>query len=162
MGKPQTQQATIRRLQDTLVVLGTGVIAFGVWTLVKSILLYTLGNAHFREQMGQPATAMALEFIYVAVGIGTLCELGFRLYVGLSARAEGFGKRKGWGYIVVVGIMALFSLLSVVVATRALIFLETDAMDFVVTLGIEGTSFVLLVLLIYSSVKLKKIMRATG
>ena len=160
-GPKPTKQATIRRLQDNLVVLGTGVIVFGVWTIIKMVLLCTLGSTSLQNLIGPANSDVPMVAFYVALVLAGLFELGMRLFVGLSARSEGFGKRKGYGYLIVVALMILASGVSVVQSTTSLFFLEASFFDYVVTLAIEGTSLVLLVLLVYSSVKLKQLSRAT-
>ncbi len=45
--------ATIRRLQNNLITLGTGTIAFGIWTVIKYFLLCTVDIPNIIDSTGQ-------------------------------------------------------------------------------------------------------------
>ena len=80
------EESELRRGQNTLFILGGGVITFGVWSVVKMIMYFALDPV---------------------VGL----DVGLRFYVGLSARAEARGKKKSRAYIVVAALMAAGNLL---------------------------------------------------
>lgn len=152
-----------RRLQDSLVVIGTGILVFGAWTLLKFLLLIFLQDAESQRQFfHMDQEDVPLYIIYIALGIIATFDLGSRLFVYLSARAEGFGRRKGYAYLLIAGIMAILSTLSVITAAQALVAIDAGFFESLVTLTIEGTSAVILVMLIVNSVRLKRLTRATG
>ena len=86
-----TGQAQTRRLQDTLTIAGSGVIAFSVWSLAKICLFLTFVDEKALNQLfeliGIGGTSLAIT-VYIILGVIILIDLGFRAYVGLSARAE--------------------------------------------------------------------------
>ena len=91
----------LRRYRSTLRIMGTGVIAFAVWTALKPLLLLLMvpeEAVDFKLVQELPLSdkiiAVLIIFLMVAIVIG------FRLYLGFSARAEGLGNRKGNAYVV--------------------------------------------------------------
>ena len=94
-------ETELRRCRSTLGILGTGVIAFAIWAAVKPGLLLlmvpseTVDSDLFQE-LPQNAKIVAILIILLLVAL----IIGFRFYLGFSARAEGLGKRKGKTYIV--------------------------------------------------------------
>ena len=100
----------LRKQQSLLVEAGMGVILFAVWRVI-SINLY-LGFEVLPLDMVREA---AVEFgisekffliFMVVVFAGVLIwQLSIRLYIGLSAAADGNGKAKNWWYLVVTAIL---------------------------------------------------------
>lgn len=159
VAKP-TQEATKRRLQDSLVIIGSGILVFGAWSLLKVVLLIFTQNVDtVLHLFGLEQDDAPLFVSYTAIGILIFFELVFRLFICLSARAEGFGRRKGYAYLVITGIMAILSTLSVVASAQALAALDASFFDRIVTLTIEATSAFILVLLIVNSIRLKRLTR---
>ena len=103
-------ETELRRRRSELLTLGFGIIAFGVWSVLKTYL-YTwvdplIENVDVEEQYKTAATILG----YVMITIVLAMDLGLRLYVGMSARAEGLGKKKGRAYIVVAALMLLVTI----------------------------------------------------
>ncbi len=107
----------LRRYRSTLRIVGTGVIAFAVWAALKPFLILlmvptgTVDSTLFQE--------LPLSDKIIAVLMILLLEalvIGFRLYLGFSARAEGLGKRKGKVYVV-LAFVYFFIQLSVTILT---------------------------------------------
>ena len=105
----------LRKQQNLLVDAGTGVILFAVWSVVK-VNLY-LGLSLFpMEQLYEVAAEVGLSekfflafLVTILVGI-LLWQFGIRLYIGLSAAAEGKGKNKSWMYLVVAALLLITEL----------------------------------------------------
>lgn len=102
------EQIKIRKSQSTLVIVGTGIMMFGIWTAVKSFGVALLRQAeNVQEIMSdmsesvpdiKPETAFIVMLAFTALYV--LIELGVRVFVGMSAIAEGLGHKKGWAYII--------------------------------------------------------------
>ena len=98
----------IRKFRDTLVTGGFAIIAFGIWTVIKSIMeAFTilrpmLGNMSFEdltqvqaEQLRELIDSNALFYTLLFFVLAFLIvDLAVRVYVGLSARAIGLQKKK--------------------------------------------------------------------
>ena len=93
------KEVKMRRYQNLLTVSGLGVIMFGVWSVLRTILLlFFQQNAVSQAFNDESVTVRILSYTILAVML--LADSLSRLFVGLSARAEGFGKKKGYAYIV--------------------------------------------------------------
>ena len=149
-------QIQLRKNQNTLIVVGLGVIAFGVWSVIKSVLLTTLTGdtlANITEQ----GTAVTVAF-WIMLGIVLAIDLRLRLYVGLAAINEGRGRKKRKAYIVWAFLMAFMGALAVVIGLATIGSSEAIGTT-VVTVIVETTSCVLLVEMALAALKVKKLCR---
>jgi hypothetical protein len=96
----------LRKRQSHLTQAGTGVMLFAAWRAI-SINLY-LGFGMIPLEMIYEAAAefglnekFFLVFLIILVASVLLWQLSIRMYIGLSATAEGKGKTKGWLYLAV-------------------------------------------------------------
>ena len=103
-------ETTIRRLNDHIYTLGTGVIAFAAWTLLKFTLYCTVYQNVLVEEMrvDLPADSSVLQVTIIAVWIIVFLDALFQCLIGFSARADGKGRRKSVFYIVLIGLRLLF------------------------------------------------------
>lgn len=154
-----TTQIKVRRLQDTLTIAGTAVIGFSVWSLAKIALFLAFVDEETIRQLIQlfglkiDSTVLVT---YASVLIIALVDMGFRAYVGLSARAEGRGKKKSPFYLVIAAIAAIgnsSSLIGIAMTTS----FASSALNMLVTIAIETTAIAALILVIYSSIRLRQI-----
>ena len=151
------KEIKMRRYQNLLTVSGLGVIIFGLWTVLKTILLLFL-----QEDMVDdlPDGLFYRVLFFTLIGGVLLIDFLIRLFVGLSARAEGFGKKKGYGYIVVAILIAIASLASLV-----LIFFDTadrSVLELIVSFIVEATSMIATVELLVAAFTAKKLKKELG
>ena len=107
-------QEKLRKNETSLLISGMADIAFGAWSLIKT-MLYALLNRELRETVPEELAGSFLFYavlIVMVLIIGAL-DTGLRLYVGLSARAEGKGKVKGRGYLIAAFVLAVLLLFSI-------------------------------------------------
>ena len=90
----EPNQIEIRKSQNTLIVVGTGIIIFSIWTAVKMLgLLFLLRNETvetLREKMGPIEGLSDKSLFWMLVGISVIVIAllsGVRMYIGLSAIA---------------------------------------------------------------------------
>ena len=152
----------LRKNQNTLVVVGIGVIAFGIWSIIKGVL-YTAFNL---ESLLGSTTELTLdrwivELVFWGVlGIILAIDLALRLYVGLSAMSEGRGRKKHYVYIVLAILMALLSMISLVATMYSLAMHKSESVsDALVTIVVELTSGITLFEMAVSAVKVKRLNR---
>jgi hypothetical protein len=151
------KEIKMRRYQNLLVVSGLGVIIFGLWSVLKTILLFFLNEEELDDYPNDPFFRVIL---FALVAAALLIEFLIRLFVGLSARAEGFGKKKGYAYIVIAVLLALASLESLV-----LIFIEADyetIAELVVSVIVEATSLIVTIELMVAAFTVKKLKKELG
>ena len=80
--------AKTRKTAINLITLGTGVVFFGIWTLVKSLVSFILLDAELHENLTEEMILFTKIFFWSLIGVSFILNL----YVGLSARALGKGK----------------------------------------------------------------------
>ena len=154
-------ETELRRRRSELLTLGYGIIAFGLWSVLKTYL-YTWVDPIIREAdvTAENRTAAAI-VAYIMITMVLAVDFGLRLYVGMSARAEGMGKKKGRGYIVVAALMLLISVLLWFLSlgyiqSRA----ENDSlMDYIISMVVDLTSIAILARLVYNAVKVRQLRR---
>ena len=159
-----TEQARRRRLQDTLTIAGSAVIAFSVWSIAKIGLFLAFVNENslcrLLGQLGIDNESVALA-VYVSLGLIALIDLGVRAYVGLSARAEGCGQKKSPFYLIVAAIIAMLNASSLYAVAWGAAF-ELSILSMAVSIVIETTAIAALVLVIVGSIRLRHMNVAVG
>lgn len=148
----------LRRNENTMTVAGLGAIAFSVWTVVKAILGLTLHTREMEDllskiEITESTEALDLMAAYIAIGIILAFDLALRLYVGLSARKDGFGGRKSIAYIVVVCIMITVNVVTDIAYIDSFKINPDEIIEGVVNALVELTSTLTLIELAYSSIK---------
>ena len=150
----------LRKDQDTLISVGFCACAFGFWSMARGCLSLARGifGANAWEDM-RKLTGPEKGAAFVIMLFFLAFMLSFRLYVGLTARAEGQGKKKGRLYVVLAGILAAWSLLMVVLQLIGGGAREYDTLTNTAALLLDVTNFVTLTELVFAAVRVKKIQR---
>ena len=151
----------LRRRRITLMSLGTGVISFGIWSILKTLLYMYVGAFNLdvttvSEEYRQAATNLA----YIILAIFMMIDLSLRLFVGLRARAAGSGKRQRPTYIVVACLLLTCSMLSLLAAvfSRTSGRMENQSlMDYAVSMFVECCSAAMLAELVYTALRVRKL-----
>lgn len=154
--------ATIRRLQNNLITLGTGTIAFGIWTLIKFTLICTLLRSDYLEASGFSSYENFDLVFIITVMFTAIVDFTLRCIIGFSARSEGKGKKKGWFYLITAAIIVLLYIASVFAEVSAIIRSEQDIPSQIITIIIDSTSTLLIIEIIVSSIRLKKLLKQRG
>ena len=154
----------LRRNQDTLSSVGLGVLAFGVWSVIKGAVVFVIevpGQIEaVAEKQDVPAT---IAFAGVLLALILAIILALRVYIWRSARAESRGSRQKRGFLFAVGLLAAMSLSSLIAIILQMVLpgrFETDGSRNQFTAAfIEMTSLVTLVEMITASIRVKRITR---
>lgn len=102
----------LRKRQILLSDAGVGVILFAVWRVASVNLYLGFGDLPL-ELVHEVAVEMGLNekfFIFFMMAIAVciqIWQLSIRLYIGLSATAEGKGKTKSWLYLMVAAVLLI-------------------------------------------------------
>ncbi len=125
-------ETELRRNEISLVTLGTGVLLFGVWSVVK-ILLYlrTEAFASLENSVSHEELLFVKILSFVILALLLLIDFGIRLKIGRAARAEGMGCRQKNTYLYLTVLLMLVNL-----------FLDGFGIFFAVTVGLGGHSYV--------------------
>ena len=131
-----------RKNSRTLVDLGTGIIIFGFWSIVKlatytilEIPIYDLSEYDDLDQSDLP-------FIMTVLYIMLAADVIVRVIVGLNARAEGRGKSRSSFYLIFNLWMIFFGIFNVAsIVWECLAAGYTEAFfDYLLMLFMEGSS----------------------
>ena len=152
MENRQEMERRLRKSQNNLVVIGYGVIAFGVWSVIK-IVLYTALNTDINMLSAEGETVPVEVFWFIML-IFLAFELSLRLYVGFSAVYEGRGRKKRFGYIILALLMALTSF-ALVAANLAAFGSDESPGKTVVTIIVEASSSIMLAEMAIFAVRVK-------
>jgi len=170
----QAGKMRLRRDENTLTVVGSGVILFGVWTVVKMVLqeinrfpefMAELGvdELGFEEtglaDMGLDPKLLATVVAFTVVIIVFLMDLALRVFVGLSARAEGRGRPQGRLYLILAGLLLVLSGLSFVSYVITYFSHSEYVVDADAAILVELTSFITLLQMIISAVRVRRARR---
>lgn len=143
-------------MQSDLASMGLGVIAFGVWSVIKTVLYVALDTEKY---LGSFEGNMAMIVIFWALLGGALAiDLALRLHIGRSAIAEGKGAKRKSGYIVLALLMAAFSFTALIAGLFVQGF-GAGIKNSAVTLIVELTSDVLLLGVGISAFRVKRLNR---
>lgn len=151
----------LRQRQINLMTLGSGVIAFGVWSVLKSFLYiwvdsYTFDFPDIPPEFIPTANAIAYAFLSILM----LIDLALRTYIGLSARSVGMGKKKHRAYIVIAALILASSIVSwvLMLVNHTSNRMENQStMDYYVSLFVELCSSAILAEMIYTALRIRKL-----
>lgn len=148
--------AKARKMEINLRTLGTGVILLGAWTFIKFALTLLMYGPQIGDNEIAPEYVIWINvFIVGFAGIDFL----LRLYTGLSARAEGKGKRKTVIYLILTGILIALGIFSVLVDIYY-IWIAYDALfTLIITIIIDLTSTIILLELMINAIGIRRLRR---
>ena len=149
--------ARIRKLEINQMTLGAGVALFALWTFVRMALQLFV----FNDELIKGFTEQEKIVVYLMVGGLSALILLNQLFVGLSARGEGKGKRKRIIYLIFDGIQICISVVFTVLEVYML-FTPGDEgiLSMVASIVIEITLGVCLVEVMVNSIQLRKIRKS--
>lgn len=152
------KEVKLRRFENLLVLSGSGVIIFGLWSCVKAVLGMIFKTDDIVEAFGGDVFVRFLViFIYIVIGIFLLIDLGLRVFIGLSARREGLGKKKSFVYVIFAILLTIASSYSTV-DTIISEFQSTETLlEMLVTVFVEITSLIVMIEMIVSAFVVKKL-----
>lgn len=109
-------QREYRKHKDNLVTSGFAVIIFGVWNVMRMIMR-AITNTEAINNLINAAEGLLNEFtvtllIVMMALIMTSFILLFMVYIGVSARLEGKGKRKGYLYVILAVVLLVLEFLN--------------------------------------------------
>ena len=146
--------AQIRRLENTLTTIGTGIVAMAIWQTIKIILQLTLLN---QMEKNEETTIGVIIAISITVFLGLI-----ECYIGFSARSEGKGKKKSGVYLLWTGLY-LAAFFAVLVYEIYLIFADYDfTISTIVIVIIDISAFVLNLEMMVSAIKVRRLRKLSA
>ena len=157
----------MRRSQNTLIVVGTGVILFSIWTVVKTLgLIFILKDESIAiarkvaDEIGISISDQHLYYIVLAVMlIIMLMFLAVRTYIGRAAISEGRGVRRRKGYLILAVIMIIINTAAVTanhLLPESQKFLgELSTNNSLPAFIIEVTSMIMMAEMVFAAIRLR-------
>ena len=155
--KKEPGEITLRRNQDTLVIVGTGVIIFGVWSLLKTLFALLLNMGDLYELIKEEKSPEGRIVIFIAVTLVLVIDLAFRVSVGLSAIAVGRGKKSRFIFVAGALMLAFSSAATVVAQIKGIVTGAEITLISHVAAAVEFTSLITLTQLINSAMVIRGI-----
>ena len=143
------------KLEIGLITMGTGVLAFAIWTCVKLILSDLFLGMNFDSEMSQnmKIVTVVIAYMFIAVDVPLNC------YAGLSARAEGKGKKKTPLYLVVTVLILICRSLIILLEIYLLFASETGKLTIAVSVIIDATAAVIMTEMAVNAIRLRRLRR---
>ena len=178
--KNEPNDIKIRKLRDTLVTGGLAIIAFGIWTVIKSIfeaftilepMIGSISVENLSKVEAQQLKSMMEDnslfaFFFLMILIVLAVDLALRVYVGLSARAVGLQKKKRNGkerkgivwliFGIILAAISIYSLIMTLINTSDTLQVYSITY-YVVSLFVDLTSIVVTIELVISGFRLRSL-----
>lgn len=154
--KNDIESVNYRRNLNILVVLGTGVMMFGAWGVIKLIAQVLLGYSIYDPaELEELGPIGSLLFYFIMAFILSL-DVILRLYAGLRARREGHGKKTGAGHLVVSVILILGSIISIIAVIWNIMTLTGEQDENFIGLFMELSSLVVTLEVFIASISVRR------
>ena len=104
----------LRKYKNILSISGIAVIAFGAWSVIKTLVFFSINRDLFNSEFIESAEeeALPLPAVIIALVIVIALYIFLHLYIGLSARSEASGKKKGYFYLIFTFVYLVISYIS--------------------------------------------------
>ena len=108
----------LRKQQNRLADAGWGTILFGIWSVIK-VNMYLGLSSSFVSELHREAENLGeikdvvLGFFWFVFAMILVFYLVVRSYIGMAAMAEGKGKKKGYGYLIVTAGLVVMTLMDI-------------------------------------------------
>ena len=165
------KEIRIRRYQDNLVTIGTGILLLSLWTVLKTVLLAVLPSGNLPDSIDTSAASVSaangqslIIFMILTLAISLFLDLFLRIYTGISARAVGYGRKKKKGYLVTAAVLIILHIFNSFYLISSCITFpdQVSVIETAVTAIIDTTSVIMLIELIRSAIMLKVLTERSG
>jgi len=158
-------QKEIRRHQNTLYVLGIGVIIFGVWTFARaffSTVMEPIDESVFIDS--EVDADVGVLIIYGILFVGYVIDILIRLWVGITAMRAGNGILKKKFRLRGLGLLCFMNIVAIVIEAASIyLSIREHLIDSLTNLGIavlvDTTTLFVLLQLKYAEIKLRKLLK---
>ena len=154
----------LRKHQNTLVIVGKGVFAFGLWSVAKVFLSVRLIPEIRNQALLNPDTGELFPelWVYGILAFFSFFILLFRAAVRRGAVAEGLGRRTRLGYVALAVLIAAVDASALIASLLEPEQAYRSVLDGIVSVVVELTSIVTTIELIVSAVRVRKLVRMLG
>jgi len=166
-----SMQTELIKHRHTLAVVGMGAIAFGIWSLLKSILYFVLVepifdtiSSNYDDLSNSKYEAWVLVAITFAIVVMfVLIDMLLRWKVGRKAMAVSRGdKEPGVGFFILSSILLLMDMAELIMGALSIAGIipsDEDITDQISTLLVDFTSVVMLIEMLFAAIMIRKLVR---
>lgn len=157
----------LRYHQNTMVIGGMGIIALGIWMILKEILVYIFEPENELRLIANTAIEVDASGEWVIIFLGfflmfvNIFTFAIHLYMGRRSILEGRGKDKKRNYLypfVMVGVLFLQLIMLIPEGTN--IYMEdTGLLDWIAMMFIDSTFLVILADTLFSVLRSRALLR---
>ena len=145
-----------------LVDAGTGVLLFAIWNVAKvnlylGLSLFPIKEVYEVAALYEIDEKFFLILMVIILAAILLYQFGIRTFIGLAAIAEGKGNPKSWTYLVLAVFLLITDLQTYWLAFDVDQIMTDAAVDVITGLCMEAVSMYILVELIISGFRVKKL-----
>ena len=151
-----------RRNCNTLVVLGTGVILYGFWSIIKLTMCLIFGVELFDMDDLEALGPIGISFVMIMVVFIMAIDVFIRLHVGLRARYEGAGQKAGKAYLVGCAWLILESTFAIAIIIPDLINMDGDFFDTYLSVFMELCSLAFSIEVFIAAISVRKYRKKSG
>ena len=164
-------QTELIKHRHTLAVVGMGAIAFGIWSLLKSILYFVLVEPLFdtiSSNYDDLSNSKYEAWVWVAITFAivvmfVLIDMLLRWKVGRKAMAVSRGdKEPGVGFFILSSILLLMDMAELIMGALSIAGIipsDEDITDQISTLLVDFTSVVMLIEMLFAAIMIRKLVR---
>ena len=164
-------QTELIKHRHTLAVVGLGAIAFGIWSLIKSILYFVLVepifdtiSSNYDDLSNSKYEAWVLVAITFAIVVMfVLIDMLLRWKVGRKAMAVSRGdKEPGVGFFILSSILLLMDMAELIMGALSIAGIipsDEDITDQISTLLVDFTSVVMLIEMLFAAIMIRKLVK---
>ena len=158
----------LRRERSTLRSLALGIIAFGLWSVLKTVItlmmvpLETILDSETITRITDSGLRFAVYVVMVLIALAIMSvDLIPRMYVARKARREGLGQNQGRAWIIWAVILLVFWIVLVIGEIAGLPGRinkpDGGTLDSIVSLAVDLTATVILGELCFTAFRVKKL-----
>ena len=165
----------LRRYENNLIIVGMGIMIFGIWNVAKSVSVLILNKSVYTEMIHAMLVELdpEMEFladvvfftVFAITFIILMISIAIRLFIGFSAISVGKNKKKRNLYIPVSFAFIFMGVYEIYVEVSYLITSLSDSSEYVLLISdnpllsvfIEITSLVMVIELLIASFKIRKL-----
>ena len=148
-----------RRNLNTLSILGTGVIVFGFWGIIKIAAEFFLGIDVFNPEDIKDLNELGLKIVNITLFVVLTVDIILRIIVGIKAKREEHGKKTGRGYLVIILWLVLSSSVNVTAAAWEIITMRAAFFEYFVAIFMELSSLVVSLEVFIAAVSVRRYRR---
>ena len=144
-----------RKDRNVLNIAGTGVMLFGIWSVIKTYTTFFEAPAKMFEGIDELSEMDMTEIILLSCTLAMVLsfDLLIRLYVGLKSRAESKGKKAGSLYLLVTIFLSIASLGFFILEVFS--FVGQPELSTIAEMIVELTSLIIQIELLISAIRIK-------